>query len=93
MPCIAFEDVQEEKVCISRVKYVLCRPDESHEELRCVLAVIRHGDRTPKQKMKMKVTQVTLMHITQQLPARLLVCPECSRFDAAYMLFLSLSHL
>ena len=29
-----------------------------HEELRCVLAVIRHGDRTPKQKMKMKVTQV-----------------------------------
>ena len=29
------------------------------EELRCVLAVMRHGDRTPKQKMKMKVTQVT----------------------------------
>ena len=29
-----------------------------YEELRCVLAVIRHGDRTPKQKMKMKVTQV-----------------------------------
>ena len=29
-----------------------------HEELRCVLAVVRHGDRTPKQKMKMKVTQV-----------------------------------
>ena len=28
-----------------------------YEELRCVLAVIRHGDRTPKQKMKMKVTQ------------------------------------
>ncbi len=28
------------------------------EELRCVLAVIRHGDRTPKQKMKMKVSQV-----------------------------------
>lgn len=29
-----------------------------YEELRCVLAVIRHGDRTPKQKMKMTVTQV-----------------------------------
>jgi len=26
------------------------------EELRCVAAVIRHGDRTPKQKMKMVVT-------------------------------------
>lgn len=28
----------------------------SAEELRCVIAVIRHGDRTPKQKMKIKVT-------------------------------------
>lgn len=28
-------------------------------ELRCVLAVIRHGDRTPKQKMKVTVTQVS----------------------------------
>ena len=26
-------------------------------ELRCVLAVVRHGDRTPKQKMKMVVNQ------------------------------------
>uniref|UniRef100_A0A1D1ZXV8 Inositol hexakisphosphate and diphosphoinositol-pentakisphosphate kinase n=1 Tax=Auxenochlorella protothecoides TaxID=3075 RepID=A0A1D1ZXV8_AUXPR len=34
------------------------RPDE---ELRCVLAIIRHGDRTPKQKMKMKVTQAPLL--------------------------------
>mmetsp|Transcript_25598 Transcript_25598/g.75672 ORF Transcript_25598/g.75672 Transcript_25598/m.75672 type:complete len:1449 (-) Transcript_25598:644-4990(-) len=31
------------------------------EELRCVLAIIRHGDRTPKQKMKMKVTDPALL--------------------------------
>ncbi|EQC33156.1 hypothetical protein SDRG_09142 [Saprolegnia diclina VS20] len=31
------------------------------EELRCVLAVIRHGDRTPKQKMKMLVTSPQLL--------------------------------
>uniref|UniRef100_A0A383W065 Inositol hexakisphosphate and diphosphoinositol-pentakisphosphate kinase n=1 Tax=Tetradesmus obliquus TaxID=3088 RepID=A0A383W065_TETOB len=30
-------------------------------ELRCVLAVIRHGDRTPKQKMKVTVTQAPLL--------------------------------
>jgi hypothetical protein len=30
-------------------------------ELRCVLAVVRHGDRTPKQKMKVTVTQVCTM--------------------------------
>ena len=43
-------------LCLRNHSSVSCRGH--HEELRCVLAVIRHGDRTPKQKMKMKVTQV-----------------------------------
>ena len=30
---------------------------QTQEELRCVIAVVRHGDRTPKQKMKVKVTE------------------------------------
>ena len=37
------------------------QPRRPEGELRCVLAVIRHGDRTPKQKMKMKVTQEPLL--------------------------------
>jgi hypothetical protein len=32
-------------------------------ELRCVLAVVRHGDRTPKQKMKMPVTQPAMLEL------------------------------
>lgn len=36
------------------------------EELRCVLAVIRHGDRTPKQKMKMVVTQKPMLDLFQK---------------------------
>ncbi|KAI8107858.1 hypothetical protein M9435_002885 [Picochlorum sp. BPE23] len=33
------------------------------EELRCVLAVVRHGDRTPKQKMKIVVTQQPMLDL------------------------------
>ncbi|XP_078429870.1 inositol hexakisphosphate and diphosphoinositol-pentakisphosphate kinase VIP2-like isoform X2 [Wolffia australiana] len=33
------------------------------EELRCVIAVIRHGDRTPKQKVKLRVTEEKLLNL------------------------------
>ncbi|TYI30767.1 hypothetical protein ES332_A05G410400v1 [Gossypium tomentosum] len=33
------------------------------EELRCVIVVIRHGDRTPKQKVKLKVTEENLLNL------------------------------
>ncbi|GFR40431.1 hypothetical protein Agub_g1005 [Astrephomene gubernaculifera] len=48
---------------VSEVRHTAKRSQK--EELRCVLAVIRHGDRTPKQKLKVVVTQeplLTLFH-------------------------------
>ncbi|KAG2288236.1 hypothetical protein Bca52824_047840 [Brassica carinata] len=42
----------------------LTRQGNGHsEELRCVIAVIRHGDRTPKQKMKLNVTEEKLLNL------------------------------
>ncbi|XP_029653639.2 inositol hexakisphosphate and diphosphoinositol-pentakisphosphate kinase 2 isoform X1 [Octopus sinensis] len=35
-------------------------------ELRCVIAVIRHGDRTPKQKMKMEVKHAKFFELFQK---------------------------
>lgn len=37
-----------------------------YEELRCVLAVIRHGDRTPKQKMKMRISEPPLLELFEK---------------------------
>lgn len=35
---------------------------QSHqEELRCVIAIIRHGDRTPKQKLKVNMSQPSIL--------------------------------
>lgn len=36
-------------------------------ELRCVTAIIRHGDRTPKQKMKMEVKHPKFFEIFEKL--------------------------
>eukprot|EP00756_Hemistasia_phaeocysticola_P006023 Hpha_TRINITY_DN13629_c0_g1::TRINITY_DN13629_c0_g1_i1::g.122727::m.122727/K13024/PPIP5K, VIP; inositol-hexakisphosphate/diphosphoinositol-pentakisphosphate 1-kinase len=38
-------------------------PAQGSEELRCVLVVARHGDRTPKQKMKFKCSYPQLLEI------------------------------
>uniref|UniRef100_UPI0035901EFF inositol hexakisphosphate and diphosphoinositol-pentakisphosphate kinase 2-like isoform X4 n=1 Tax=Myxine glutinosa TaxID=7769 RepID=UPI0035901EFF len=35
-------------------------------ELRCVIAVIRHGDRTPKQKMKMEVRHIRFFELFEK---------------------------
>lgn len=41
-------------------------PMPAPEELRCVVAVIRHGDRTPKQKMKLNVTHHRYLQLFHQ---------------------------
>eukprot|EP00512_Aurantiochytrium_limacinum_P001106 CAMPEP_0171485940 /NCGR_PEP_ID=MMETSP0958-20121227/816_1 /TAXON_ID=87120 /ORGANISM="Aurantiochytrium limacinum, Strain ATCCMYA-1381" /LENGTH=1196 /DNA_ID=CAMNT_0012018769 /DNA_START=126 /DNA_END=3717 /DNA_ORIENTATION=- len=37
--------------------------DNPHEELRCVIAIVRHGDRTPKQKLKLKTSHPSLLSL------------------------------
>lgn len=52
-------------------------------ELRCVLAVVRHGDRTPKQKMKMVVNQVRPRGLWTLASRALCLNPIESAADAA----------
>lgn len=35
----------------------ICQTGTHQEELRCVLAIVRHGDRTPKQKLKLNMCE------------------------------------
>ena len=41
---------------ISTKKYLTVPPEQPGRELKCVVAIMRHSDRTPKQKVKMIVT-------------------------------------
>ena len=40
--------------------------DTHEEELRCVLAIIRHGDRTPKQKLKINMSEPLILQYFHQ---------------------------
>ena len=40
--------------------------DHHKEELRCVIAVVRHGDRTPKQKLKVNMTEPLILKYFQK---------------------------
>ena len=40
------------------------------EELRCVITVIRHGDCTPKQKLKVKMAEPELLKYFHDQPCR-----------------------
>eukprot|EP00644_Phytophthora_capsici_P000213 jgi/Phyca11/525589/estExt2_fgenesh1_pm.C_PHYCAscaffold_40130 len=53
-------DVSESSVA-SASSLGLLPDDENREELRCVIAVVRHGDRTPKQKLKTLVWESDLV--------------------------------
>ncbi|KAL5500195.1 hypothetical protein EMCRGX_G011713 [Ephydatia muelleri] len=57
----AAEDVPDAPVFTQR------RTGEAGKELRCVIGIIRHGDRTPKQKMKMVVTHVRFIKLFEEL--------------------------
>ena len=77
-PCLARLGVCKDGRIAAPGGAVGCR--NVHEELRGVLAVVRHGDRTPKQKMKMVVTQVQVLstmvcHLS--VPVSMLACQFC----------------
>ncbi|MCO5593914.1 hypothetical protein L7F22_047933 [Adiantum nelumboides] len=63
-PCLPWIRTEPVKVEITRQSSsVMSGTFGQSEELRCVIAVLRHGDRTPKQKVKMKVTQERLLNL------------------------------
>ena len=57
--------LETKKYEMRRVSSQLSAAEESmgvhQEELRCVIAVVRHGDRTPKQKLKVNMTEPLIL--------------------------------
>jgi inositol hexakisphosphate/diphosphoinositol-pentakisphosphate kinase len=54
--------VDEREADERRLKSSLSSAGGSHqEELRCVIAVVRHGDRTPKQKLKVDTSEPLIL--------------------------------
>ncbi|CAH9088859.1 unnamed protein product [Cuscuta epithymum] len=62
LPCTSNEPIQPSEGLTRQGSGLIGTFGES-EELRCVIAVIRHGDRTPKQKVKLKVTEEKLLNL------------------------------
>lgn len=63
-PCLPWKCTEPVQIEITRQgSSVMSGTFGQSEELRCVIAVLRHGDRTPKQKVKMKVTQERLLNL------------------------------
>jgi hypothetical protein len=69
MAAVGGEEETQEEEDSSAAAYGDSGTNSRFLELRCVLAVVRHGDRTPKQKMKMPVAQVGGCRLS--LPRRL----------------------
>lgn len=53
-----FKDPVQLKSFQAEIDHTNCTAEAA--ELLCVLAVIRHGDRTPKQKLKLTVSHTTI---------------------------------
>lgn len=54
--------VQRKNKDLKRTSSSVSLPPSAHrEELRCVIAVVRHGDRTPKQKLKVNMTEPLIL--------------------------------
>jgi hypothetical protein len=62
--------VQSDDEAQSRTTRKNKAPSTHQEELRCVIAIVRHGDRTPKQKLKGKKTLASFVLSLYLYPVR-----------------------